>query len=74
MTATPKELAHAGELRNALSQLAAAALAARPIVRAEVDRYLGEGTDSPGFKAAGVLDCLDCALADAGEVLARAAS
>lgn len=74
MTATPKELAHAAELRNALAELEAVALAARTIVKDEADRYL-DGQDGRGsIQAVRLLDRLDCALADAAGALERSSS
>jgi hypothetical protein len=74
VTATPRELAHASELRSALAELNNAAVAARPIVKADAEKYLdGNGPDGT-LTSVQVLERLDAALADAGEALAAVSS
>jgi hypothetical protein len=68
VTVTPRELAHASELRSALAELNNAAHAARPYVEAAAFRSPVLG--SPAL----TLERLDAALADAGDVLERSSS
>lgn len=74
MAATPKELVCASELRSALAELNNAAIETRPIVEAEAEAYLDGSASRGTLRAVRVLERLDAALADAGEVLERAAT
>lgn len=71
MTATPRELAYASELRSALVELSNAAIAARSIVADEAAKYLDGNGPEGTLKAVRSLDRLDAAIADAGDVLER---
>lgn len=74
MTATPRELAHASELRSALAELNNVAIEARSIVKADAEKYLdGNGPDG-SLKSVRVLERLDAALADAGDALSAVSS
>lgn len=74
MTATPRELAHAAELHSALAELNNAAIAARPVVKADAEKYLdGNGPDGT-LKSVQALERLDAAIADAGEALSAVVS
>lgn len=71
MTATPRELAYASELRSALVELNNAAHAARPYV---ADHRSAESVGEPRLDLGDsslTLERLDAAIADAGDVLER---
>ena len=74
MTATPRELAHAAELRSALAELNNAAIDARPTVAAEARKYLDGNAPDGSLKSVRVLERLDAAIADAGEALSAVTS
>lgn len=74
MTATPKELAHAGALRSALAELSNAAIEVRPFLDAEAAKYLDGNGPEGSLKSVRVLERLDAALADAGDALDRSSS
>lgn len=74
MTATPRELARAGELASALAELNNAAIAARPIVKADADKYLDGNGPEGTLRSVQALERLDAAIADAGEALAAVTS
>jgi len=74
VTATPRELAHAAELRSTLVELNNAAIAARSIVKADAEKYLDGNAPDGTLKSVRVLEQLDAAIADAGQVLAEVGS
>lgn len=74
MTATPRELAHAGELSSALAELNNAALLARPYVASHSIAAKTSGMDEVAAESGRHLDRLDAAIADAGDVLERCSS
>jgi len=71
VTATPRELAHASELRSALAELNNAAVASRPFVLVSSHSRDGRQPIEGLGDSTLTLERLDAALADAGEVLER---
>lgn len=74
MTATPRELAPAAELRSALAELNNVAIDARRVVKTEAERYANPNEPGGTFAAVNVLERLDAAIADAGEALSAVGS
>lgn len=74
MTATPRELAYASELRSALAELNNAALSARPYVASHTIAAKTAGMLEVAGDSSLHLERLDAAIADAGDVLSRCSS
>lgn len=74
MTVTPRELAHAAELRSTLVELNNAAIAARPFVEHQTKAWSERGGLATIGDATLTLERLDAAIADAGDVLDRSSS
>lgn len=71
MTVTPRELAHAAELRSALAELNNAAIDARPYLASHKIAHELRDMLEVAAESGRHLDRLNAAIADAGEVLER---
>ena len=74
MTTANRDTRDVGQLAGVLRELVAAAIAARPCVEAGAEHYRDLLLDAKAADAVELLERLDAALADAGELLAEATS
>jgi hypothetical protein len=74
VTATPRELAHAAELRSTLVELNNAAIDARRYIYSHTAGAKAAGMIEVAAESGAHLDRLDAAIADAGDLLSRVAS